>query len=73
MLSRRDVLKTGGALVVSFALGARAKAQTASGADAALGKPVDPAEVDSFLAVHADGSVTVPEALRPLLGVDVLR
>src|SRR5512142_2278378 len=59
MLSRRDVLKTGGALVVSFALGARAKAQTASGPDAALGKPVDPTEVDSFLAVHADGSVTV--------------
>ncbi len=59
MLSRRDVLKTGGALVVSFALGARAKAQTASGTDATLGKPLDPAEVDSFLAVHADGSVTV--------------
>ncbi len=59
MLSRRDVLKTGGALVVSFALGMRAKAQMASGSDAALGKPVDPTEVDSFLAVHADGSVTV--------------
>ena len=59
MLSRRDVLKTGGALVVSFALGARAKAQTATGSDATLGKPVDPTEVDSFLAVHADGSVTV--------------
>jgi len=59
MLSRRDVLKTGGALVVSFALGARVKAQTASGADATLGKPVDPTQVDSFLAVHADGSVTV--------------
>jgi len=59
MLSRRDVLKTGGALVVSFGLGARAKAQTATGSDATLGKPVDPTEVDSFLAVHADGSVTV--------------
>ena len=58
-LSRRDLLKTGGALVVSFALGARVQAQTATGTDAALGKPVDPTEVDSFLAVHADGSVTV--------------
>lgn len=57
--SRRDLLKTGGALVVSFALGARAQAQTAIGADAALGKPLDPTEVDSFLMVHADGSVTV--------------
>ena len=57
--SRRDLLKTGSALVVSFALGTRAQAQTAAGADAALGKPLDPTEVDSFLAVHPDGSVTV--------------
>jgi CO/xanthine dehydrogenase Mo-binding subunit len=55
-LSRRDLLKTGGALIVSFAMGVRTQAQTATGADAALGKPVD---VDSFLMVHADGSVTV--------------
>ena len=57
--SRRDLLKTGGALVVSFAIGARAPAQTATGADATLGKPLDINEVDSFLVVHADGSVTV--------------
>jgi CO/xanthine dehydrogenase Mo-binding subunit len=57
--SRRDLLKTGGALIVSFAMGARTQAQTAMGADAALGKPVDAGDVDSFLMVHADGSVTV--------------
>jgi nicotinate dehydrogenase subunit B len=52
-ISRRDLLKTGGALVVSFALGAkRAAAQQPS-------KPLDPSEVDSFLAIHADGSVTI--------------
>ena len=55
--SRRDLFKTGSALMVSFAFGTRVEAQT--GTDAALGKPVDPTEVDSFLAVHADGSVTV--------------
>jgi len=54
-ISRRDLLKTGGALVVSFALGAkRAPAQNAD-----AGKPLDATEVDSFLAVHADGSVTI--------------
>ena len=60
VLSRRDLLRTGGALVVSFMCGAalphRSLAQ-AAGAD--LGKPLDLKEVDSFLAVHADGSVTI--------------
>jgi CO/xanthine dehydrogenase Mo-binding subunit len=54
MISRRNLLKSGGALVVSFSLRTRAVAQSTAGA-----KPVDPKEVDSFLAVHADGSVTV--------------
>jgi nicotinate dehydrogenase subunit B len=55
-ISRRDWLKTGGALVVGFSLGARAgRAQSA----AEPVKPLDPKEVDSFLAIHADGSVTV--------------
>lgn len=50
-LSRRGLLKmAGGALVVRFALG-----QTTS----ASSKPLDPSEVDSFLAIHADGSVTI--------------
>ena len=60
-LSRRDLLKAGGALVVSFAFGGTplpARAQTASGTGEA-GKPLDPTEVDSFLVIHPDGSVTV--------------
>ena len=57
-ISRRDLLRAGGAVVVSFALGGpkRAPAQAASGDP---GKPLDPREVDSFLAFHADGSVTI--------------
>ncbi len=54
-LSRRDLLKSGGALVVSFAFsGRRAAAQ-----NGAAPKPLDASEVDSFLVVQADGSVTV--------------
>src|SRR6476469_2475220 len=59
-LSRRDLLKSGAGMVVAFALDAavprwaRAQATPAAG-----GKPVDPTEVDSFLAIHPDGTVTV--------------
>jgi CO/xanthine dehydrogenase Mo-binding subunit len=56
--SRRDLLKAGGAVIVSFAFDAAlpgwARAQAA-----APGKPLDPAEVDSFLAFHTDGTVTI--------------
>jgi len=62
VMSRRDVLRTGGALVVSFMFGAalpqRSRAQE-PGAGTDVGKPLDLKEVDSFLAVHADGSVTI--------------
>jgi len=62
LMSRRDLLKGGGALIVSFAFGAalprRGAAQT-QGTTTDVGKPLDPKEVDSFLAIHADGSVTV--------------
>lgn len=60
-LSRRGLLKAGGALVVSFALDAAwsAHAQTAASLKTDLGKTVDASEVDGFLAVHADGSITV--------------
>ena len=54
--SRRDFLKTGGALVVTFALGvpkaARAVAATAA-------KTVATDEVDAFLAIDARGRVTL--------------
>ena len=59
MLTRRAFLATGGALVVSWRLGGRAAAQSVPGADRFLGKPVNPDLVDSYLAVHADGSVTI--------------
>ncbi|MBZ5577763.1 MAG: molybdopterin-dependent oxidoreductase [Acidobacteriia bacterium] len=60
-ISRRSLLQQGSALVVSFALGAglprRVAAQAGAAAD--LGKPLDPRQVDSFLAIHPDGSITV--------------
>ena len=62
-LSRRTFLKAGGALVVGIGLGemwpAPAPGQTIPGADRFLGKSLAPSEVDAFLAVHADGTVTV--------------
>ena len=57
--SRRDLLKSGAAVVVGFAFGGRGAAQMAVGSDGTLGKPTGINDVDSFLAVHADGSVTV--------------
>jgi CO/xanthine dehydrogenase Mo-binding subunit len=61
--SRRDILRTGSALIVSFAIHPIAQRRAiAAPEDAAAkfaGKPVDGAEVDSFLAIHPDGSATV--------------
>jgi nicotinate dehydrogenase subunit B len=54
--SRRTVIKGGGALVVSFSLtghSSEANAQAAAGA-----KPLAVTEVDSFLAIDAQGNVT---------------
>src|SRR5262245_771428 len=64
-LSRRDVLKAGSVLLVTFPAAALipewAHAQTgpASAPPPAAGKPLDPADVDSFLAIHADSTVTI--------------
>jgi CO/xanthine dehydrogenase Mo-binding subunit len=64
-IARRDLLKAGGALVVSFAAARSATAfaldRDADGVavQSADGKPIDPASVDSFLAFHRDGTVTV--------------
>jgi nicotinate dehydrogenase subunit B len=64
-LSRRDLLKAGGVLLVTFPAPALvpewARAQTASSGPMPppTGKPLDPSDVDSFLAIHADGTVTV--------------
>ncbi len=55
--SRRDMLKGGGALVVSFSLAPQLRAARAQGALAA--KPVVLTEVDSFLSIDAKGLVKV--------------
>jgi len=57
--SRRAFLQVGGALVVSFVIGEPALAQRAPGGGVAPGKPLDTASVDAFLAVNADGTVTI--------------
>ncbi|MBI3444604.1 MAG: molybdopterin-dependent oxidoreductase, partial [Magnetospirillum sp.] len=49
-LSRRDLLRGAAALTIAFAL---------PGAAWAAAKPVDGAELDSFLSIHADGRVTL--------------
>ena len=60
-VSRRDFLLTGGAVMVGFSLSASLPkfvlAQAASTSD--IGKPLDAHQVDSFLAFHADSSVTI--------------
>ncbi len=60
-ISRRRFLTAGGVLIVGLGLDGLglAQAQTVPDADRFLGKPLVPDAVDSFLAVHADGSVTV--------------
>ena len=55
-LSRRNLLKAGGALVISFALPLPTFAQRA---DPYSGKSLDVGEVDGFFAVNQDGSVTL--------------
>jgi len=58
-MNRRDWLKTTGGLVVGFTfsgLPAFGGQTTPLSND---GRPLDPREVDSFLSIHADGTVTV--------------
>jgi CO/xanthine dehydrogenase Mo-binding subunit len=57
-LNRRDWLKTAGGLVVGFTLGGLPAfaEQAASTSD---GRSLDPRDVDSFLSISPDGSVTV--------------
>jgi len=58
-LSRRDFMKAGGALVVGFTVHNAAMPQRLPAAEKALGKTLDPNQVDGFLAIGADGNVTV--------------
>jgi nicotinate dehydrogenase subunit B len=56
-LTRRGLLKGGGALVISFS----APVSLAAAATAATASPraLDPAQLDTYLAIHRDGSATV--------------
>src|ERR1700732_3340096 len=54
-MSRRDLLKTGGSLIVLFSLPVVAKDAVAG---VPAGKPVSLDRVESFLAIGADGTVT---------------
>ena len=61
-MKRRAFLKAGGALVVGVALGdfrLPVAAQPMPNADRFLGKPLAPDQVDSFLVIHADDTVTM--------------
>jgi len=55
VLSRRDLLKAGGAIVVSFSLPAGARGQALP----TPGKTLDGSEVDGFLVIQQDGGVTI--------------
>lgn len=57
-LSRRSLLKSGGALIVSFTLGSGLP-KDALAQNSPAGSPRLADNVDSFLAVHADGMVTI--------------
>jgi CO/xanthine dehydrogenase Mo-binding subunit len=62
-VSRRDLLKRGGVLIVGFGgfgLGAfRGTAAQAPAAPVLPARSLDPSEVDSFLAIHSDSTVTI--------------
>ena len=58
-LSRRQFLQSGGALVVGFTLPLPTYALQSWQTETAPGKSVDTGEVDGFVAVNADGSVTI--------------
>ncbi|HQR11177.1 MAG TPA: molybdopterin-dependent oxidoreductase [Casimicrobiaceae bacterium] len=59
LMSRRAFLKSSGGLVVGFSLSRVVGAQRMPGADKALGRSLDAGEVDGYLAINADSSVTI--------------
>ena len=58
-MTRRTLLKSGGALVVMLGLRGAPSAQRLADVGGAGGKPLDVNDVDGFLAIHRDGSVTL--------------
>jgi CO/xanthine dehydrogenase Mo-binding subunit len=57
--TRREFLQSGAALVVGFALPSSGSAQVVAGSDRALGKTLNVSDVDGFIAIHPDSSVTL--------------
>nr|TFG55612.1 MAG: hypothetical protein E4H34_00135 [Hyphomicrobiales bacterium] len=58
VLSRRGLLKAGGALIVGFSF-LPALSKTASAARGDIAGPPDPQELDSWIAIHADNTATI--------------
>ena len=58
-LSRREFLQTSAALLVGFSMSAPVVGQRVPQAETALGKTVDASEVDGFIGINRDGSITV--------------
>ena len=87
-LSRREFIKAGGALVVGFSWAIDGIAQRPATESASIARTLDTNEVDGFLAVNADGSVTIfcgkvdlgqglriaiPQMAAEELGIDIAR
>lgn len=58
-VSRREFLQAGGGLIIGFAFSDHGAAQRAGPSGTALPKTVDASEVDGFIAINADSSVTI--------------
>src|SRR5262245_20657844 len=56
MSTRRDFLKTGGALVVGLSLGDSVLGQERAGS---APRSLDPRQIDTWLAIHADNTATI--------------
>jgi CO/xanthine dehydrogenase Mo-binding subunit len=60
VLSRRNILKAGGALIVGFSLGGEAMAASAAvPARGSVAGPPDPQQIDTWIAIHADNTAAL--------------
>ena len=64
VLARREFLKTTGAVVVGLSVAEKVAAQAPAGGAAAAQRglvsgPPDPAQVDSYIAIHPDNTATI--------------
>ena len=58
-VTRREFLQATGALVVGFSFAGDGAGQLLPGAEAALGKTLDPNDVDGYLAIGRDSRITI--------------